>query len=320
MDPNVGICETRDQALAYFSSGGPPLTTAVLRKFAEGLAISSRPILRKEALSACSCTRILLSLWAASNAAGKPVPREIKEATLSYVYGPLVTKGLIHTEGRKKFIAVDDDLSNFLKMLFSPRFAITLTSTRELLLLALFICLQVDCTSRATELLMPSMNSEDTEAWIKTHSKKMFRWQSVALYAFPNQGPGGRVTLRARLTFSDLKDPTNMKKRLKVKMIPIRLLPPEMVATDSLFWLVTLGLIDGVFENIRTWDDIEQLNPGENGLFIPFKPIWRDIPVSPTPTRRLGIIQFGFDRGSDLHADILFPRFRCFDPRRTTQL
>lgn len=97
MDPNVGICETRDQALAYFSSGGPPLTTAVLRKFAEALAISSRPVLKKDALSACSCAHTLLSLWAASKAAGKPVPRDVKEDTLSYVYGPLVTKGLIHT-------------------------------------------------------------------------------------------------------------------------------------------------------------------------------------------------------------------------------
>lgn len=207
-------------------------------------------------LSARSCADTLIHLWSAAKAAGNPVPFDVKQELMVYVFGPLVERGLLHTMSRKKFLAVGNDLSTFLKVLFTPRFATMLTSTRELLLLALFICLQVDCSSRVSELVMTNMNLEDREAFAEKHPKKMFRWRSVEIFAFPNQGPGGRVTLRARLTFSDLKDSTMLKMKLKEKSIPLRLLPPSFAAEDSLFLLVTLGLIDGVFANVRTWNDI----------------------------------------------------------------
>lgn len=277
-DPEVRICETSEQALAYFTPNGPPFTTEIMRKFAEAFAICSRPLLVEGVLSARSCADTLIRLWSASKEAGNRVHRDVKHATLNYVYGPLVSRGLVHTQEKEKATAVPEDLSAFMKMLFGPRFAITLSSTREVLLVALFVCLQVDCSSRISELVMPSMNTEDTKAYKEKHPDKAFRWSGVEIFAFPHQGPGGRVTLRARLTFRELKN-TKQKGR-RQKKIPLRLLPPSHVAEDSLFWLVTLGLIDGVFSNVSSWNDIDQLQPGEKGLLLPIKATFREYPVS----------------------------------------
>lgn len=278
IDPAVSICETPDQALAYFTPNGPPFTVEVMRKFAEAIAISSRPLLVDGLLSARSCAHTLITLWSASKAARNPVHPDVKEATLHYIYGPLVTKGLIHTMAKEKATAIPEDLSAFIKVLFSPRFAITVSSTREVLLLALFVCLQIDCSSRVSELVVPTLNTEDTKAYKAKHPEKAFLWSSVEIYAYPHHGPGGSVTLRARLTFRGIKDVS--KKGYRVKRIPLRLLPPSNVAEDSLFWLVTLGLIDGVFNGISSWNDIDQLQPGEKGLMLRVKYPFREYPVS----------------------------------------
>ncbi|KAK7712267.1 hypothetical protein SLS63_012445 [Diaporthe eres] len=277
IDPAVSICETPDQALAYFTPNGPPFTVEVMRKFAEAIAISSRPLLVDGVLSARSCAHTLITLWSASKAARNPVHPDVKEATLHYIYGPLVTKGLIHTMAKEKATAIPEDLSAFIKVLFSPRFAITVSSTREVLLLALFVCLQIDCSSRVSELVVPTLNTEDTKAYKAKHPEKAFLWSSVEIYAYPHHGPGGSVTLRARLTFRGIKDVS--KKGYRVKRIPLRLLPPSNVAEDSLFWLVTLGLIDGVFNGISSWNDIDQLQPGEKGLMLRVKYPFREYPV-----------------------------------------
>lgn len=278
VEPDVNICETREDALTYFTRGGPPFTTAVLRKFAEAVAICGRPTLLEGAMSARSCASTLMHIWAIAKVSGNPIHRDAKEASLHYIFGPLVTEGLVHTTARSKVTPVPDDLTDFMKVLFSPRFAHSITSTREVLLLALFVCLQVDCSSRISELVMPSMSTKDMKMYSEKHPEKTFRWSGVEVFAFPNQGPGGRVTLRARLTFYGIKDVT--RKGFREKTIPLRLLPPGYVAEDSLFWLVTLGLIDGVFANISTWDSIERLQPGEKGLMLPVKAAFRDCPVS----------------------------------------
>lgn len=284
IEPAVNICETPEQALMYFTRGGPPFTTSVLRKFAEAVAISSNSILVEGAMAARSCDSTLIYLWTAAKAAGNPVHRDVKEATLAYIHGPLITRGLIHTITREKVTPIPEDLTTFIRMMFDPRFAGTLFSTRELLLLVLFVCLQVDCSARATELVMPSMSKIDTKAYKEAHPEKMFRWSSVEIFAFQNETRGGRVTLQARLTFRGIKDTAQTGYR--VKSVPLRLLPPTHVAEDSLFWLVTLGLIDGVFASVSSWADIERLQPGKNGLLLPIKDDCQQSPVSSVRRRR----------------------------------
>lgn len=275
--PRIGICQTSEEAQAYFTRGGPPFTTEILRKFAHATAVSSDGYIQ-DRISAKSCEKTLVRLWAAAKAAGNPIQLEVKEAALFYVYGPLVTEGLVHTESKTKVTATPDDLTSFIKVLFSRRFADTIVSTREILLLALFVCLYVDCSSRSSELVMPLMPVKDIGKYKAQNPEKMFRWSNIEIYAFLNQKPrGGRITLYARLTFKGLK--TNSPRDPLAKTIPLRLLPPELVAEDSLFWLVTLGLIDGVFAEISTWDDIDRLQPGENGLLLKIKPTAQQEPV-----------------------------------------
>lgn len=145
-DPTVELCETPEEALPYSTPDRQPSTTTVLRS-------SPRPTQHQVILS----TLVYLSTAANMRAAGHPVHREFKEATLQSIYGPLVTKGLIHTTARKKVTPIQEDISAFPKVMFTPRFASTVSSTREVLLLALFVCLQVDSSARISELAMPSL-------------------------------------------------------------------------------------------------------------------------------------------------------------------
>lgn len=107
----------------------------------------------------------------------------------------------------------------------------------------------------------------------------MFRWGSVEVFAFRDQDGRGPVFLQARLTFRYLKG-SEGKTGPRHKTIPLRLLPPENVAEDSLFWLMTLGLIDGVFHGISSWSDIERLQPARHGQLIPIVESMRGTPVS----------------------------------------
>lgn len=118
--PGTSICDTSDQALAYFQHGGKPFTTAVMRKFAEAVAITIRPLLVDGVLSARSCACTLMHLWSAAKAAGNPVHRDFKQAALLYIYGPLVTRGLIHITAKEKVTAIPEDISAFVNMIFTP--------------------------------------------------------------------------------------------------------------------------------------------------------------------------------------------------------
>jgi hypothetical protein len=50
-----------------------------------------------------------------------------------------------------------------------------------------------------------------------------------------------------------------------VKDIPLRLIPLELDAEDSLRWLIILDLIDGVSADYTTWAQIETGEYDENG-------------------------------------------------------
>lgn len=108
-DPTVELCETPEEALPYSTPDRQPSTTTVLRS-------SPRPTQHQVILS----TLVYLSTAANMRAAGHPVHREFKEATLQSIYGPLVTKGLIHTTARKKVTPIPEDISAFPKVMFTP--------------------------------------------------------------------------------------------------------------------------------------------------------------------------------------------------------
>lgn len=199
-DSNIGMCQNPEEALSYFSRGGPPFTTAFLRKVAHGIALSSSGHIKAK-MSARSLEKIFTRLWGLAKVVGNPVHRDAKEATVVYIYGPLIIQGVTHTTARSKMTPVPEDLTAFIKAMFTPRFATMLSSTREILLLALSVCLQIDCSARLSELVMPSMAARNVGAYKAQQPEKMFRWSCVKVYAFPNHqqstASGGPVTLKA---------------------------------------------------------------------------------------------------------------------------
>lgn len=146
------------------------------------------------------------------------------------------------------------DVTTLLSALFSVEFMATFNTTRDVLQLGLFINLAVDCCGRVSELVAPGSIS---------NGDKCLRWGHVEFFAFQ---VNGMVEISAKVAFAGLKGPGIDSKRHKT--IPLRILPLELAAEDSLLQLITIGLIDGVFENISSWSDFDNLMPGPSGTRI----------------------------------------------------
>ena len=132
---------------------------------------------------------------------------------------------------------------------------------RDVLNLALFMALYIDCASRGADIAWSSRSAETTECCVV--------WEDVDWFAFTV--PDGGIGLRAKIT---IKWQKGMRLRSDLyKIIPLHFLGPELAAQDSLFLLFVLALIDNLFgENIRSWNDIQALRPGPDGARIDTRP------------------------------------------------
>jgi hypothetical protein len=189
--------------------------------------------------------------------------RELHE----WIDASLVPRGLLSTATPLKQVAMPADLTLLRNTLFQTDYLSTFADCRSPLQFALFLSMVVDCSGRAGELIAPSNK--------KTYNNKRLKWSQIAFFAFPT--PAG-VTVRANITFGDLKHKTFNPNKYKV--IPLRLLPLSLAGEDSLRMLLVIGLIDGVFENLTSWDDIQKLRPGPNGTDINLKQAALHLPVS----------------------------------------
>lgn len=270
-DPNAGMSNTPEEAeKAYFRRGGKPFTNEVLRQFVKTIAVT-RTCTNLDVPSNRSLKKQVILLCSAARAAGNPVDRIVEKDTLLWMDGPLLAQGVVQPSAREKPTPMPQDIAFFLRGLFDRRFMATLPSTRDILLIALFVCLQVNCSTRASGLLRPSVSKENLAVHNSEDKEKRFSWGSVEVFAFKHQG-SGQVSLQARLTFRGIKD-------TQQKTMSLGLLPVTNVAEDAVFWLVTLGLIDGAFEGVSSWSDIDHLQPGPNGQIISIKASMRDVPV-----------------------------------------
>ncbi|KAG6354360.1 hypothetical protein INS49_004377 [Diaporthe citri] len=276
IDPAVGICQTRDEAEAFFRPGGTRFTCKILRIFLEASALS-RDGRIDEVVAARTLRSLVANLFEAAKVAGNDIDRDVKNDTMLFIEGSLIPRGLAHTTARVKPTPIPRDITTFLKNLFDRRFMAPLPSTRDVLLIALFVCLSIDCSTRLSELVMPSLSTKNTAAYKTQHKDKLFTWSCVEMFAFKDEGHQN-VYMQARITFKDLKKPFGLGPNL-TKTIPLRLLPPEYAAEDSLFWLVILALIDDVFVSVSSWSDINRLRPGPNGMKIHIKGSMMQVPV-----------------------------------------
>lgn len=277
IDPNVGICDTREEAQAFFQRGGRRFTCKILRMFLEASAISRTGRI-EDVLSVRTLRHLMVDLFQAAEVAGNEIERDIKNDTLLFIEGSLLPRNLAHTKMKDKPSPIPRDITTFMLNLFDRRFMSTLPTTRDVLLIALFVCLSIDCSTRPSELLVPNWGIEGNAAFKIERPNKIFTWSSIEIFAFKNDG-AEHVKLQARITFKDLKDNFGVFAPGLSKTIPLRLLPPEFAAEDSLFWLMVLGLIDGVFADVSNWSEINQLQPGTNGMKVRIKDSMMKVPV-----------------------------------------
>ena len=187
--------------------------------------------------------------------AGNALEPEILDSVHTWIQSYLVPNQMLSTLSHNKFVC--HDITLLVQTLFSVRYMVTFTNTRYPLQIALFLTLLIDYAGRVSEFI--------AHGKIR-YRQKMLRWCHTSFYAFCT--PGG-IVLKASVRFNDLKntvfDPS------KHKTIPLRFLPLELAAEDSLRLLITVAFIDRVFENLHSWEDIQNLNPGPDGTLVRIK-------------------------------------------------
>jgi hypothetical protein len=207
--------------------------------------------------------KLCLLFKRAQNLMVEGLGRELHE----WIDASLVPKGLLSSATPLKQVAMPADLTLLRNTLFQSDYLSTFADCRSPLQVGLFLSLVVDCAGRAGELIASS-NKE-------TDNNKHLKWSQISFFAFPT--PAG-VTVRANITFGDLKDKAFNPNKYKVT--PLRLLPLSLAGEDSLRMLLVSGLIDGVFENLMSWDNIQKLRPGPDGTQINLKQAALHLPVS----------------------------------------
>lgn len=270
MDDNIKLCSTQESAEAYFTKGGPAISTRILRMFLEYMLDSRTGRLTEEnpdqLLHYSTLHHHVDLLKTAAKRARNPVEPTVANEAHDWIDFHLIRRKLVNTVSRKKEMTTTQDVTSLLRLLFSVEYMARFANTRNVLYLALFITMAIDCCGRAGELIAPRKSSDE----------KCFRWCHFWAYAFPT--PMGPPTIKAKAQFKDLKnskpDPS------KNKTIPLRLLPIELAAEDTLCHLITLGLMDGVFEDIESWADIDDLDPHPEGTLLRIKPSEMNKPVS----------------------------------------
>ncbi|KAJ9649484.1 hypothetical protein H2199_000259 [Coniosporium tulheliwenetii] len=270
-DEHVQLCSDRAQAAKYFSKNGTAWTPSVIRMFLEWLVDSRSGSIDPEGRLCFTTLRCYLRVFvSAARRSQNPVDKEVLTSCYDWITGPLISQGRLNMDVRKKPVAMTKDVTGLLEVLYSREYMAVFRTTREILYTSLFINLAVDCCGRIGEILRGGHK--------KANPTKYLRWSHVKLYAFNEDG---KTVLRALVAFSNLKSATIETN--KTKTIPLRLLPLHMTAQDTLRQLVILGLIDGVFENVRCWADFDNLDPGEHSTLIKMsdsemlKPVFRRV-------------------------------------------
>ena len=265
------LVESEDEESRFFQPGGRPFTTTIIRKFLEYAADARTGQSIPGSNGKVHYNTLIDNLTTLSTLATRsqnPIERAVLRSGNDWLDGRLVPEGRVNTVSRQKKWASEQDVSQILATLFTIEHMATFVHTRYILYVSLFINLAVDCAGRVSELLVLGG---------KLCNGKCLRWCDIEVFAFLL--PDGMVTLKASVRYADLKG-SNGTDVQKVKVIPLRLMPLYLAAEDSLRQLVTIGIIDDVFEAVKSWQDIQYLVPGRHGSRVKIKETALQLPVS----------------------------------------
>lgn len=187
----------------------------------------------------------------------------------TFIDASLVARGLLGVRSSDKYTCTD--LTMVTRGIFSRCFSAKFRGTRDILSFALFCTLFVDSAGRVSEFLWPADLAQQVPG-------KFLAWKHVEFLLFPSLSGG--VTIRAKVRYNDLKNPVLDSSRHKT--VPLRFLPIEVASEDSMRHLTALAIIDGIFESLKSFEDIQRFSPSTYGSRLKMKDSMLDLPVSYT--------------------------------------
>lgn len=261
--------------IAHFKPLGPVPDTALIRKFLFYTADSSSRG-RSENTKICRRTVIsyTVSFIAAFQYTNRPLEKAIKDQVLTWVQYQL-TKELDLNKAvvDSRPIVYKKDFELIVKALYSPLGLRQVVSMRILLHINLFMLLMIDTCSRIHELVATA-----------AYPNNYIRWRDIQFWAFNTEGLDERRQFRisAVVKVSNLKGQKD--KPDKYKDIPLTLLSTSLCFEDSLRLILYIAILDGHFEGISTWSDLDHAISScdsEDGRLLRIKKASLDLPLIP---------------------------------------
>jgi hypothetical protein len=201
---------------------------------------------------------------------GRPLELEVRQQVMWWLKSDLVRDKNLNLATRPKPNTFARDVTHILRCLFQPLTLCSMNSPRMVWYLCLFINLAIDSCGRIGEILENSypgqfLSWSDCEFWV-------------------HQGLDSRNVLSAIIKFTCLKG-----KKLKpseYKKITLRLLPIHLAYEDTLRQLLLLGIVEGHFDDVESWEDIERLEASPTGSLLAVKQASSKLPVLRTASWR----------------------------------
>jgi Protein of unknown function (DUF3435) len=257
---------TEAQARDFFRANGPAMPLKVVRQFFLWIATSRQGQI-KSTMSIFSIYSYLRTFF--STIQWYQIRRfeeEVREQVIWWIQQNLTEEASLHRTMKPKPVARVQDVSLLIETLYTPISLCSFSTMRSVLHLDLLINLLIDSAGRIGEIVQQS----------HAPLEQCLRWEDIELWARKEKKTGA-VRIYAIVCFRWQKGKRG--KPEDVKKICLKLLDTQYVFQDSLRLLLYLALIEGHLEDVRTWEDIQSLDPSEDGSRIRVKESSMQLPV-----------------------------------------
>lgn len=262
-----------DTEATYFTPGADIPDTTILKEYARYLA-RSRVGRISDKLSVNSMQHymgMIISIMQRSCHHPSQEMTPMRTEIRNFIRSDLVQQEGISTKMHVKTVAHTEDVTRVLSNLYNPQYLITFSSMRTVLNLTLYILLMVDICGRGCDIARHPQRE----------SHMCLRWEDIDFFSFQSENDDS-MDIRAQITVKWSKGQSLNDSEYRI--IPLAgLLPTSHAMQDTLRMLLTLALLDGVFDGVQTWEDLCSMrlppNLAETGRLIAMKPAMMHIPV-----------------------------------------
>jgi hypothetical protein len=256
---------TEAEARSFFVAKGPAMPLKTIRQYFLWIA-TSRQGLIESTLSINTIKIYMLRFFATVEWYQiRDVESEVKQQVGWWIETTLADEAKLHRQVKPKPTARLADVSMLLRTLYTDISLCSFGTMRGVLYLNLFLNLLIDGCGRIGEIVRGS----------KAPEEQCLKWGDIEIWA--KRVPESNVQIYGIVNFVWLKGKRLIPK--EYKKVCLNLLGTQFVFEDSLRLLLYIALIEGHFEDVRTWEDLESLNASEYGSLVRIKDSSKDLPV-----------------------------------------